>query len=145
MFAEVGDFPILRHNDSPSYQLAVVVDDARDGITEVLRGDDLLPSAARQQLLCRALNLPIPRWVHVPLVTDTCGRRLAKRADDLSLRELRERGLDPRVLVNWVATSIGCSFETCPTAREVLSVFQLGKIPRTKVAVSPDDFSAVKV
>jgi len=143
--AEVGDFPILRRDDSPSYQLAVVVDDARDEVTEVLRGDDLLPSAARQQLLCKALNLPIPRWIHVSLVTDTRGRRLAKRADDLSIHELQQRGLDPRVLVNWVAASIGCGLETRPTAREVLSVFQLGKIPRTKVAVSPEDFSAFKV
>jgi glutamyl-tRNA synthetase len=142
VFSDVGDFPILRRNDSPSYQLAVVVDDARDEVTEVLRGDDLLPSAARQQLLCEALKLPIPRWIHVPLVTDTQGRRLAKRADDLSICELRQRGLDPRVLVNWVAASIGCSFETRSTAREVLSEFQLGKISQERVPVSLGEFGS---
>jgi glutamyl-tRNA synthetase len=142
VFATVGDFPILRRNDSPSYQLAVVVDDASDGVTEVLRGDDLLPSAARQQLLYRALDLPTPRWVHVPLVTNDQGRRLAKRADDFSLHELRQCGLDPRALVKWVAESIGCSFETLPTAQEVLDVFQLDKIPAKQVAVSRSSFGA---
>ncbi len=133
--AEVGDFPILRRDETPCYQLAAVVDDARDGVTEVLRGDDLLASAARQQLLYRALNLKIPRWVHVPLVTDVQGRRLAKRADDVSLHELRQRGVDPRALVAWVADSIGCHFEGIATVREVLEVFRLDTIPKQRVSV----------
>jgi glutamyl-tRNA synthetase len=81
---EVGDFMIARRDGGPAYQLAVVVDDAHQGVTEVVRGDDLLPSTARQLLLQRALGLPHPRWIHVPLVGDLEGRRFAKRRDDLS-------------------------------------------------------------
>jgi len=135
----VGDFPVLRRDGSPAYQLAVVVDDASDGVTEVVRGDDLLPSAARQQLLYDALGLPIPRWVHIPLVTDSGGRRLAKRADDLSLRQLRERGLDPKAIVRWVAGSIGCPCEGLPDVREVTSLFRLQTIPRSRVATATEE------
>ena len=104
---EVGDFPITSRDGQVAYQLAVVVDDARQGVTEVLRGDDLLDSTARQRLLQRALGLPSPRWGHLGLVVDGSGRRLAKRADDLSLERLREGGVDPRLLVSWVADSLG--------------------------------------
>lgn len=79
----------------PSYQLACVVDDAAMGITEVVRGADLLKSTARQILLNRALGLRDPLWYHCPLVVDHNGRRLAKRHDALSLRALRQRGLTP--------------------------------------------------
>lgn len=137
--ADVGDFPVLRRDASPAYQLAVVVDDAQDGVTEVVRGDDLLPSAARQQLLYDALGLEIPRWVHLPLVTDKNGRRLAKRADDLSLRQLRAQGVDPRVVVKWVASSIGCQFEGVAPSKEVTPLFQLGRIPKRRVSVSAAD------
>jgi glutamyl/glutaminyl-tRNA synthetase len=79
----------------PSYQLACVVDDAAMRITEVVRGADLLKSTARQILLYRALGLAPPLWYHCPLVTDANGQRLAKRNDALSLRKLRERGVQP--------------------------------------------------
>ncbi len=77
---EVGDFLLGRRDGSFAYQLAVVVDDARSGVNEVLRGDDLLPSAARQWHLQHALGLPHPAWFHVPLVVDESGRRLASAA-----------------------------------------------------------------
>ncbi len=144
VFSDVGDFPILRRNESPAYQLAVVVDDARDGVTEVLRGDDLLASGARQQLLYRALDLPVPRWVHVPLVADDQGRRLAKRADDFSLHDLRLRGVDPRKLVAWVAKSVGCACDDTATAHEILPLFQLERLPKQRVSASPSDFVARK-
>jgi len=105
--AEVGDFPIARRDGEPAYQLAVVVDDAEQGVTEVVRGRDLLSSTARQLLLQRSLGLPHPVWAHVPLVTDAAGRRLAKRHDDLSLARLRGAGVDPRRVVAWVAESVG--------------------------------------
>ncbi len=79
----------------PSYQLACVVDDAAMGITEVVRGADLLKSTARQILLNRALGYNDPSWYHCRLVVDHNGRRLAKRHDALSLRALRQRGLTP--------------------------------------------------
>ncbi len=143
--ADVGDFPVLRRNASPAYQLAVVVDDARDGVTEVVRGDDLLPSAARQQLLYDALGLEIPRWVHLPLVTDESGRRLAKRADDVSLRRMRAQGVDPRAVVKWVAGSIGCQFEGILPAREVTALFRLATIPKQRVSVAAQDLISRRI
>ncbi|MGH7970593.1 MAG: glutamate--tRNA ligase family protein, partial [Limisphaerales bacterium] len=83
------------HDDIPAYQLAVVADDAAMRITEVVRGKDLLKSAARQLLLYRALRLPAPAFYHCPLITDESGVRLAKRDAALSLRALRERGATP--------------------------------------------------
>ncbi len=95
---DFGDFPVWRHDDVPSYQLAVVVDDAAMQITEVVRGADLLLSTARQLLLYRALELTPPSFYHCPLVTDDAGVRLAKRHDALSLRSLRAKGLTPQML-----------------------------------------------
>jgi len=127
--AEVGDFLIARRGGAPAYQLAVVVDDAAEGVTEVVRGEDLLPSAVRQWHVQRALGLPHPRWVHVPLVTDASGRRLAKHANDLSLAELRERGADPRAIVRWVAESAGLPSTELATARELTTAFRLDRVP----------------
>ncbi|HVZ36735.1 MAG TPA: tRNA glutamyl-Q(34) synthetase GluQRS, partial [Polyangiaceae bacterium] len=100
--AEVGDFAISSRSNVPSYQLAVVVDDAEQGVTEVFRGDDLLSSTPRQILLQQALGLARPEWFHAPLVLDEQGRRLAKRADDLSLESLRDAGVDARAILGWV-------------------------------------------
>lgn len=92
---DFGDFVVWRHDDVPSYQLAVVVDDAAMQITEVVRGADLLVSTARQLLLYRALELPSPGFFHCPLLTDENGVRLAKRHESLSLRALRAAGRKP--------------------------------------------------
>jgi glutamyl-tRNA synthetase len=92
---DFGDFIVWRRDGSPSYQLACVVDDAAMRITEVVRGEDLLKSTARQMLLNRVLGFENPAWYHCGLVTDRKGQRLAKRHDSLSLRTLRERGLTP--------------------------------------------------
>jgi glutamyl/glutaminyl-tRNA synthetase len=92
---DFGDFLVWRKDGMPSYELAVVADDHAMGITEVVRGADLLLSTARQLLLYRALGWPSPAWAHTPLVVDSAGRRLAKRTAGLSLRELSERGRNP--------------------------------------------------
>ena len=92
---DFGDFVVWRRDGVPSYQLACVADDAAMGITEVVRGADLLKSTARQILLYRALGWTPPAWYHCRLVLDHNGRRLAKRHDALSLRALRQRGLTP--------------------------------------------------
>ena len=92
---DFGDFLVWRKDGFPSYQLACAVDDAEFGITEVVRGADLIRSTFRQLLLLEALDAPAPAWWHAPLVTDERGVRLAKRHDALSLRALRERGLSP--------------------------------------------------
>jgi glutamyl/glutaminyl-tRNA synthetase len=92
---DFGDFIVWRRDGVPSYQLACVADDAAMGITEVVRGADLLKSTARQILLNRALGFDNPAWYHCKLLVDHNGRRLAKRHDSLSLRDLRKRGLTP--------------------------------------------------
>ena len=92
---DFGDFLVWRKDGMPAYELAVVADDHAMGVTEVVRGADLLLSTARQLLLFEALGWPPPAWAHAPLVTDLFGRRLAKRASGLSIRELRDRGFSP--------------------------------------------------
>jgi glutamyl-queuosine tRNA(Asp) synthetase len=92
---DFGDFVLWRHDSVPSYQLAVVVDDAAMRITEVVRGADLLVSTARQLLLYRALGLSAPNFFHCPLMLDERGERLAKRYEALSLRQLRGSGKSP--------------------------------------------------
>jgi glutamyl-tRNA synthetase len=143
--AEIGDFLVGRKGGLPAYQLAVVVDDDADGVTEVVRGDDLLPSTARQKLLQEALGAPSPDWWHVPLVVDQGGRRLAKRADDVSLFELRARGVDPRALVGWAATLSNIANVSHATASEVVSVFSFDRVSREPIVVpsSTDEFVAV--
>ena len=131
--ASVGDFMIGRRDGAPAYQLAVVLDDAEQGVTEIVRGDDLLPSAARLILLQHALGLPTLDYYHVPLVVDGTGRRLAKRHDDLSLRELRETGVDPRALVSWVAASAGMTGDERMSAQEYLPLFSIARVPPTNV------------
>lgn len=92
---DFGDFLVWRRDGVPSYQLACVADDAAMQITEVVRGADLLKSTARQILLNRALGYGNPDWFHCELLLDEQGRRLAKRHDALSIRELRRNGRSP--------------------------------------------------
>jgi glutamyl/glutaminyl-tRNA synthetase len=96
---DFGDFLVWRRDNLPSYQLAVVVDDAAMQITEVVRGADLLKSTARQILLAQALGFSSPAWYHCDLLRDDQGERLAKRHDALSLRTLREQGKQPEQLL----------------------------------------------
>jgi glutamyl-tRNA synthetase len=95
---DFGDFLVWRRDNIPAYQLAVVVDDAAMEVSEVVRGEDLLRSTARQILLQRALGLPAPEYYHCALMTDESGIRLAKRHNALSLRCLRQQGLLPERL-----------------------------------------------
>ena len=97
---DFGDFLVWRRDDVPAYQLAVVVDDSAMAITEVVRGEDLLKSTARQIVVYRALGLEVPKFYHCELVRDETGMRLAKRHDALSIRTLRERGLAPEEVLN---------------------------------------------
>lgn len=96
--ADFSDFLIWRRDDLPAYQLAVVVDDEAMRINEVVRGADLLRSTARQLLLIESLGYHSPAYFHCPLLRDEQDRRLAKRHQALSLRRLREQGMDPAVL-----------------------------------------------
>ncbi|MBE7495250.1 MAG: tRNA glutamyl-Q(34) synthetase GluQRS [Verrucomicrobiaceae bacterium] len=90
-----GDVVLARKDTPASYHLAVVVDDALQGITLVTRGEDLLPSTHLHRLLQALLGLPVPRWHHHRLIMDESGRRLAKRDDARSLRSLRAAGWTP--------------------------------------------------
>lgn len=104
---EVGDFPIRRADALFAYQLAVVVDDGLMGVTDVLRGDDLLSSTPRQVELFEALGFDVPRFWHVPLMCDDEGNRLSKRDGSDSLQMLRERGKSPYEVVGTLAASVG--------------------------------------
>ncbi len=95
---EIADFLVWRKDDTPSYQLACVVDDDAMRITEVVRGADLITSTFRQLLLYRALGATAPAFFHCPLVTDEHGIRLAKRHDALSLRALHAASRTPEDL-----------------------------------------------
>jgi glutamyl-tRNA synthetase len=129
--ATTGDFVVTRADGIAAYQLAVVVDDAAMRIGEVVRGDDLLPSTARQLLLYRVLGLAPPRFGHVPLVAGEDGERLAKRHGALSLGELRERGADPRAVVGLLAALSGLAEEgERVSARELVGRFRLDRLPR---------------
>ncbi|MFN0244612.1 MAG: tRNA glutamyl-Q(34) synthetase GluQRS [Planctomycetota bacterium] len=138
---EVGDFPVARRLGMAAYQLAVVVDDAASGVTEIVRGDDLLPSAARQTLLREALGYAEPLGFHVPLVLDADGRRFAKRSDDLSLAQLRERGTDPRTIVRWVARRSGMPVHDRVHARDLLVEFDMQRVPRAPLVCTPNDLA----
>lgn len=141
---DVGDFLIARRSGAPAYQLGVVVDDAAQGITDIVRGDDLLPSTARQYLLQDALQVPHPTWTHVPLVVDASGKRLAKRTDALSLAALRGHSVDPRSVVRWAACTCGLIAEQRVTAAEMVPFFRLAALPREPVIVPPDIVDALK-
>ena len=129
--AELGDFVIAKADDTPAYQLAVVVDDHAMGVTEVLRGDDLLPSAFRQHELYDFFGWQAPRFAHVPLVVGPDGRRLAKRHGDTRLATLRTAGIAPEKLVGLLAWSCGLIQKAEPVQpRELLDEFDLAKLPR---------------
>lgn len=130
---ELGDFAVAKVDGGPAYQLAVVVDDHAMGVTEVLRGDDLLPSAFRQLELYDFFGWEPPQYAHVPLVVGPDGRRLAKRHGDTRLATLREAGVKPERLVGQLAWSSGLIEKAeAVTARELVRAFDAGKILREK-------------
>jgi glutamyl-tRNA synthetase len=133
----VDDFLIRRADGTAAYQLAVVVDDAAMGITQVLRGDDLLASTPRQLALYRALALPEPRFAHVPLVLSPAGERLAKRNRPRAVRDLRRAGVVPEAVVGALASSAGLRPVATPTRPvDLLERFDLRRLPRAPVVVS---------
>jgi glutamyl-tRNA synthetase len=125
-----GDFVVWKAAGTPAYQLAVVADDAAQGVTEVVRGDDLVPSTPRQLLLYEALGLRPPRFVHVPLVVGPDGRRLAKRHGDTRLAALRAAGVRPEALLGLLAWSCGWLDRPEPvTAADLLPLYRLQRLP----------------
>ncbi|HWV38283.1 MAG TPA: tRNA glutamyl-Q(34) synthetase GluQRS [Vulgatibacter sp.] len=129
--AQVGDFVIRRVDGVAAYQLAVAVDDAAMGITEVIRGDDLLSSTPRQLLVYQALDLRAPSFGHVPLVLGPDGGRLAKRNGARSLPELRAKGEDPKAICGLLASMSGlASAGERVTPRELVSRWDPEKLPK---------------
>lgn len=128
---EVDDFVVRRNDGSPAYQLAVVVDDADQGIGEVVRGADLADSTPRQLLLAGLLGLDAPRHAHVPLVLGPDGRRLAKRHGAVTLDDRRALGESPGEVLAWMAVSLGLAEAgERPAPRVLLARFDPERLPK---------------
>ncbi len=124
-----GDFVIRRADGVPAYQLAVVVDDAAMGITEVVRGDDLLASTPRQLLLYRALDLEPPAFGHVPLLLGADGIRLSKRHPRSSIRDLRDAGCTAETIVGRLAHLLGLAKDpSAVSGRALVEGFALRRV-----------------
>lgn len=129
--ARVDDVVLQRNDGVPAYNLAVVVDDAAQGVTEVVRGDDLLGSTPSQVLLHRLLDLPIPAYAHIPLVLAPDGARLAKRHGAVTLADLAARGQSPGDVCARLAASIGIDTSGhAVMAGDLLGRFDLQRLPR---------------
>jgi len=138
---ELGDFVIAKADGTPAYQLSVVVDDADAGVTDIVRGDDLLDSTPRQILLYRGLGLPnrIPRYTHLPLVIGTDGRRLAKRHGDTRLSFYREQGVRPERVLALMARWCGIDAGDSATLDELLKTFRLDQLSHQPVIFKEAD------
>ena len=135
---ETDDFVVRRNDGAPSYQLAVVVDDADQGIGEVVRGADLVDSTPRQILLARLLGLPVPRYAHVPLVLGPDGERLAKRHGAVTLGDCAAQGDGPEELVAWMARSLGLAEAgERPAVGDLLARFDPDRLPREPTVWEP--------
>ena len=142
----VGDFALARDRDGAGYMLAVVLDDAAMGVTEVLRGDDLLRTTHRQLLLQRALGLPTPRYAHVPLVVAEDGRRLAKRHGDTRLSAIREAGVPASRVCGILAWWCGwADFDAHVHPGELLKAFDLGTLRRGPAVLTDEVRKALGV
>ncbi len=136
---ELGDFVVARADRSPAYQLAVVIDDHLMGITEVVRGDDLLPSASRQLDLYDFFEWQPPEFVHVPLVVGADGRRLAKRHGDTRLATLQAQRVPAERLIGLLAWSCGLRSSSDPCrASDLLADFSFDRIPKTPFIFQED-------
>lgn len=135
---DCGDFIIRRSDGVYAYQLAVVADDAAMGITQVVRGRDLLDSTPRQRYLYDLLGLPAPAFFHVPLLCAPDGRRLSKRDLDLDLEALRVR-FSPEILVGRLAFLAGqIDRPRAIAARELIPCFSWNCVPREDIVVSSE-------
>ena len=134
---DCGDFLIRRSDGAFAYQLAVVVDDAWMGVTQVVRGSDLLSSTPRQRYLLELLGCPAPEYGHVPLLLAPDGRRLAKRDRDQELGALQQR-FTARELVGRLAHLAGLIPEAAPVSpEELVPLFAWEKLPRRDIAMEP--------
>ena len=127
----IDDVVLQRNDGVPAYNLAVVVDDDLQGVTEVVRGDDLLSSTPRQVHLQQLLGLATPTYAHVPLVVGADGVRLAKRHGAVTLSRLADRGVTVERVVAWLGSSLGVDrVDDAVTADELASRFRWDTVPR---------------
>lgn len=135
LLRDCGDFYLRRADGVFAYQLAVVVDDARMGVTEVVRGADLLSSTARQLYLYRLLGLQPPRFAHCPLLLAADGRRLSKRDGDQSLENLRAKYTAPEI-IGKLAYAYGLQPEPAPrTPESLVPDFAWTKVPKQDICL----------
>jgi glutamyl-tRNA synthetase len=132
---ELGDFVIMKADGTAAYQLAVVIDDAETGVSDVVRGDDLVDSTPRQMLLYRALGFEqkIPRYWHLPLVVGPDGKRLAKRHGDTRILYYRGRGVSAGRILGMLARWSGIELEGEVSALDLVGRFDVGRMPRKAV------------
>ena len=146
--SHLGDFVIRKSDGTAAYQLAVVVDDAAAGVTDIVRGDDLLDSTPRQIILYRALGLGdrIPQYWHLPLVIGEDGRRLAKRHGDTRLATYRQAGMTAGEILALLARWCGVSSLTsiCSSA-DLVGRFDPARMPRTAIVFSHDDLAHSRI
>ncbi len=136
----LGDFPLARDVDGAGYTLAAVVDDAAEGVTEVVRGDDLFAATPAQIVLQHALGLPTPQYLHVPLVVGADGKRLAKRHGDTRIAYYREKGATAEQILGFLARSCGwCVPPRGATLQDLRNDFDMSTIPSTPYIMKEAD------
>jgi glutamyl-tRNA synthetase len=140
IFDDLKDFVIWTKNNLPAYQLAVVTDDARQGVTDVVRGHDLLESAAWQTQIYEALGLDTPRWWHLPLVVGEDGRRLAKRHGDTRLQTYLQSGMRAEKIIgllgNWCKVT---EKHNELTTKEFLDGFDIRNVSTEDIVYTKED------
>ena len=132
---QVGDFVVAKPDATPAYQLAVVVDDHDAGITQVIRGDDLVDSVPRQAMLYHALGWDdaLPIYTHLPLVLGADGRRLAKRHGDTRVSHFRDAGVSADRVRGLLGQWLGLGDAASLSRQDVLDRFDLGRVPHAAV------------
>ncbi len=142
---ECGDFVLRRADGAWAYQLAVVVDDALMGVTEVVRGCDLMPSAAQQVYLYRLLGYTPPRYMHLPLLVNEAGQRLSKRDASLSMAQLRQSHSAEQI-IGLLAHYAGLNPDRQPlTPASLLTRYTPGTLPATPAITLIDPYNLAPV
>lgn len=134
----IDDMVLLRNDGVPAYNLAVVVDDAAQGVTQIVRGDDLLLGTGRHIHLQKLLGYQTPQYVHVPLVVGPDAERLAKRHGAVTLEDLGQRGIGTQEVLGELARSIGSQVVQPKSVNDLLDDFNLDRLPRSPFTISSE-------
>ena len=139
-----GDFALCRSDGVMAYQLAVAVDDAAMGVTEVVRGEDLLSSTPRQILLLRLMGMKPPTYAHLPLLHDASGERLAKRHQALEIAALRQSGVPPEAIIGYLGFLVGWLGGPRPASPpELLSGFTLASLAGRRLQLPEEPWRVI--